>query len=251
MSESAYYAYFRHKSPKRNTIRQQIELKVAFNQSRGSAGSRTLSARLKAQGFQRGRYWVRQQMKLLGLVSKQPRKWRYCSQMRVRQFDNLVERRFEKTDVANALCGDVTYLKVKGKWHYLAAVLHLATRQIVGWSLAERESTELVIEALDKAVNQVRPKKAMLFHSDQGAVFSSLAFCERVKKHQLIQSMSRRGNCWDNAVMERWFRSFKYEWLPQGGYSDIESARKDVEQYIDYYNHIRPHQYHQGATPVA
>lgn len=89
----------------------------------------------------------------------------------------------------------------------------------------------------------------MLFHSDQGSIYASEGFIQCVKQHGLTQSMSRKGNCWDNSPMERWFRSFKYEWMVRGGYASFESALDDIREYIFYYNHIRPHRYNQGFPP--
>ncbi|MCT8548223.1 integrase core domain-containing protein [Glaesserella parasuis] len=90
----------------------------------------------------------------------------------------------------------------------------------------------------------------MLFHSDQGSIYGSKQFTQCMQNYKLTQSMSRRGNCWDNAPMERWFRSFKYEWMTYGGYVDFESAVNDVKDYVMYYNHIRPHSYNQGLPPI-
>ncbi|MCW9698226.1 DDE-type integrase/transposase/recombinase [Avibacterium sp. 20-129] len=127
-------------------------------------------------------------------------------------FNSLLNRKFSPDSQTSILCGDTTYLKVNGEWHYLTVVLNLAQRQVVDWRLQRKHNAELVVEALNHAMLTTVRTKEMIFHSDQGSVYRSYPFTQCVKRHGLIQSMSR-GNCWDNAPMERWFRSFKYEWM--------------------------------------
>ena len=103
---------------------------------------------------------------------------------------------------------------------------------MVGWKLSRHHDAQWVIDALNHAMLQTKRRKTMLFHSDQGSIYGSKQFTQCVQNHKLTQSMSRRGNCWDNAPMERWFRSFKYEWMAYGGYVDFESAVNDVKDYL-------------------
>lgn len=189
-------------------------------------------------------------MKQQGLFSKQPQKWRYQDKDNGQIFDNILARQFSPKPHITVLCGDTTYLKVKGVWHYLAVVINLSNRQVVGWKLGNRHDANLVIDALNHAMLNIKHTPNMIFHSDQGSIYGSDKFTACVNRHKLVQSMSRRGNCWDNAPMERWFRSFKHEWMPKGGYRDVESAMNDIKDYVMYYNHIRPHQYNQGLAPV-
>ena len=229
-----------------------VEIKALFDESRGSAGKRTLKARLKSKGIEVGLALIRQLMKQQGLVSKQPQKrWRTgTSEQASTLFNNVLNRQFSPCADTTVLCGDTTYLKVQGEWHYLAIVMNLAQRQVVGWRLQKQHNSRLVVEALNHAMLTTERTRKMLFHSDQGSIYGSESFIRCVKQHGLIQSMSRRGNCWDNAPMERWFRSFKYEWMLKGGYSSLDEAKDDIKHYVFYYNRVRPHSYNQGLPPV-
>jgi transposase InsO family protein len=120
-------------------------------------------------------------------------------------------------------CGDITYIWAQGKWHYLAVVLDLCARRVVGWALSEKPDTDLVIKALDMAYEQRGRPQGLLFHSDQGSQYASRLFRQRLWRYRMRQSMSRRGNCWDNAPMERVFRSLQTEWIPIAG---IELLKK-------------------------
>jgi len=229
-----------------------VEIKALFEESRGSAGKRTLKARLKSQGIEVGLALIRKLMKQQGLVSKQPQKrWRPGTSEKVSTlFNNVLNRQFNPLSETTVLCGDTTYVKVLGEWHYLAIVMNLAHRQVVGWRLQKQHDATLVVDALNHAMLTTKRTERMLFHSDQGSIYGSEAFIQCVKQHGLIQSMSRRGNCWDNAPMERWFRSFKYEWMLKDGYSSLEEAKEDIKRYVFYYNRVRPHSYNQGLPPI-
>lgn len=117
---------------------------------------------------------------------------------------------------------------------------------MVGRKLSRYHDARLVIDALHTML-QVKRAEKMLFHSDQGSIYGSDKFTQCEEKHNLIQSMSRRGNCWDNTPMERWFRSFKYEWMASVGYVNFESAVSGIKDYVWYYNHVRPHSYNKNS----
>ena len=139
-----------------------------------------------------------------------------------------------------------------GRWMYLAVVLDLCKRRIVGWSVSEQVDADLATAALDQAYQLRGKPQGVMFHSDQGSQYSSKTFRQRLWCYQIKQSMSRRGNCWDNAPMERVFRSYKSEWMPSKGYSTFSEAKKDIGQYLmDYYNWQRPHQRNDGLAPAA
>jgi putative transposase len=122
----------------------------------------------------------------------------------------------------------------------------------VGWALPEKPDTELFIKALDMAYEQRGRPQGLLFHSDQGSQYASRLFRQRLWRYRMQQSMSRRGNCWDNAPMERLFRSLKSEWTPAFGYRNLPEAQKDVGDYLmGYYNQQRPHTFNGGVSPVV
>lgn len=135
-------------------------------------------------------------------------------------------------------------------WAYLAVVLDLFSRKPIGWALSLSPDSDLTSKALTMAYeSRGRPKKVM-FHSDQGCQYTSKKFRQKLWLYKIKQSMSRRGNCWDNAPMERFFRSLKTEWIPKQGYACIDEAQKSITDYIiGYYNQIRPHRHNSGKAP--
>ncbi|CAJ1774466.1 hypothetical protein IIDPJIOB_00321 [Aeromonas veronii] len=170
----------------RERIQQRSELRRLFKGSRGSAGSRVHTV-------------IR------------------CAQSERPDIPNLLAREFDVPQPNHVWCGDITYVWASGRWHYLAAVLDLHTRRVVGWAMYDMPDAELAIKALEIAYQRGYPS-GVLFHSDQGRQYGSRAFRQRLWRYRMTQSMSRRGNCWDNPSMERLFRSLKSKWLPVTGY---------------------------------
>ena len=164
---------------------------------------------------------------------------------------NLLERQF-KVDAPNKVwCGDVTYIWAGSCWLYLATVIDLYSRKIVGFATSKSPDSELTKKALRHAYeNRGKPQKVM-FHSDQGCHYTSKSFRKQLWAFGMRQSLSRRGNCWDNAPQERFFRSFKTEWMPKRCYADFAQAQLAISQYIiGYYNLHRPHLHNNGLSPI-
>ena len=207
---------------------------------------------MRELGYQIGRFKVRNLMKEVGLVSKQPGAHRYkVAQSERPDIPNLLAREFDVQQPNQVWCGDITYVWAGGRWHYLAAVLDLHTRRVVGWAISDKPDAELAIKALAMAYQQRGCPSGVLFHSDQGSQYGSRAFRQRLWRYRMTQSMSRRGNCWDNAPMERLFRSLKTEWVPAMGYMSVREAKRDISYYLmDYYNWRRSHQHNDGIPPA-
>ena len=232
-------------------FRQQIHFK--FNESRGSAGQRSLMGMLKNDGIYISRYLIRKIMKEENLQSRQPPKHSYskggnesiiCA--------DLLKRRFNVEAINRWWCGDVTYIWTQQGWCYLAAVMDLMARRIVGYALSKNPDSQLTIKAFNNAFESRGKPVNLVFHSDQGCHYSSHIFRNTLKRNGVLQSMSRRGNCWDNAPMERFFRSFKSEWMPRLGYETFEDAVMDVSIYIDrYYNVMRTHTHNNDLSPIS
>jgi putative transposase len=211
-----------------------------------------LVSQLANEGLKVGRYQVRSLMREAGLQSKQPSKPRYQASLERPSIPNRLARDFAPASPNLVWCGDITYVWVAGRWMYLALVLDLFARRIVGWSLSARADSDLVIKALEHAWLRRGQPHGVLFHSDQGSQYGALRFRQRLWRYRMQQSMSRRGNCWDNAPMERVFRSLKSEWIPAAGYLTEALARKDIGAYVmDYYNESRPHQWNDGLPPAV
>lgn len=230
----------------------RAQVSEIFKLSRGSAGSRTIKGALRDRGLEIGRYKVRSLMREQGLISKQPGPHKY-RQATVERPDipNVLDRQFSPQRPNQVWCGDITYLWAGGRWRYLAVVLDLYARRVVGWALSDHPDADLVVKALDRAYEQRGRPEGVLFHSDQGSQYASRKFRQRLWRYRMTQSMSRRGNCWDNAPMERLFRSLKSEWVPALGYLSFTEAERDVGQYLmGYYNCSRPHQFNDGLPPA-
>lgn len=249
---STYYSYQRRKGSV-NKARERLRDKVIqlHEASRQAAGSRTISGQLKQQGEQVGRHKVRSLMREAGLESKQPGQHCYKPATKPSHIaENLLDRQFTVAKPNQVWCGDVTYIRVGKRWLYFALVIDLYARRMIGWACSESPDSALTRHALAMAYFARGGPQGVMFHSDQGCHYTSEAFRELLKLYGVKQSMSRRGNCWDNSPMERTFRSFKTEWMPKHGYVHFEEARADVLSYIKHYNFQRGHSYNDYLTPV-
>ena len=232
----------------------QLTLAVqgAFDVSHGSAGARTIASIVSRNGIELSRYRAGKAMKSLSLKSCQPPKYpRKMGKKEHIEVSNHLNREFDVDAPNTVWCTDVTYIWTGDEWTYLAVVLDLFARRPVGWALSNSPDSALTIKALNMAyVARGRPRNLML-HSDQGCHFTSKAYRKQLKRYGIKHSMSRRGNCWDNAPMERFFRSLKSEWMPKKGWPDSLSAKHAINNYIlRYYNCVRPHQHNDGLTPI-
>ena len=254
ISTSSYYYRINHKDivdPERERLKQQaIDIHTT---SRGAAGARTIAGQLTQQGEKVGRYKAGSLMKEANISSKQPHKHKYkIAEDESRIAPNLLKREFTVAAPNTVWCGDVTYIWAGTQWLYLAVVMDLYARKIVGWACSNSPDSELTCAALRTAYESRGRPKDIMFHSDQGCHYTSLKYRQRLWRYQITQSMSRRGNCWDNAPMERFFRSFKTEWMPKEFYSSYDEAETDVQKYIiSHYNTARGHSYNNYLSPDA
>jgi putative transposase len=234
----------------RMALRSQVH--QLFVDSRSSAGSRSIKDMMREQGAAIGRFKVARLMAELGLICKQPGNHAY-KQATVERVDipNRLNRQFNVEVPNRVWCGDITFIWAQGRWHYLAVVMDLFTRRIVGWAFSARPDADLVVQALDMAFEQRGRPSGVMFHSDQGSQYASRKLRQRLWRYRIQQSMSRRGNCWDNSPMERVFRSLKTEWIPSTGYTTAVEAGRDISYYLmQRYNQIRPHQFNGGLAPA-
>jgi len=210
-----------------------------------------LSLLMRQSGYEVGRWLARSLMRECGLVSCQPGKQRYRGMKEAASASpNLLKRRFMPSEPNRVWSGDISYIRVNGGWVYLALVIDLYSRRIVGSAMSSSPDAELVCRAMRNALETRSIKHRLLFHSDQGGQYASRKYRRLLWRHGVMQSMSRRGNCLDNSPMERVFRSLKSEWLPAGGYRDISHAARDINEWIHgYYNTIRPHRHNGGLSP--
>jgi putative transposase len=233
----------------------KIKLRALVNEkhklSNGSAGSRSIAAMVSQDGINLSRYRARRLMKDLGLVSCQLPKHAYKKALQPHvAIPNYLSRQFDVKAPNQVWCGDVTYIWTGKRWSYLAIVMDLFARKPIGWALSRSPDSNLTKQALNMAYELRGHPNGVMFHSDQGSHYTSISFRQNLWRLQIKQSMSRRGNCWDNAPMERFFRSLKSEWVPTTGYSSFNEAQVSITQYIvEYYSENRPHQHNGGLPP--
>lgn len=217
----------------------------------GSAGQRTLVSLLALSGYSVSRWLVAKLMKEQGLVSRQCPQHKYAKADQAHVLiPNILNRQFQPKRPNQVWCGDVTYVWTGSGWLYLAVVIDLYARKIVGYAISKNPDSELTKKALRMAYESRGKPYRVLFHSDQGCHYTSKSYRQLLWKYGMRQSLSRRGNCWDNAPTERFFRSFKSEWMPKAGYSSFNLGVKAIHRYInDYYNRYRPHRNNNGLSP--
>ena len=165
--------------------------------------------------------------------------------------ENHLQQDFDVQQPNQAWVTDITYIRTYEGWLFLAVVIDLFSRQVIGWSMQSKMHVDLVLNALLMAVWRRKPKNQVLIHSDQGSQYTSNDWQSFLKSHNLVCSMSRRGNCYDNAVAESFFQLLKRERIKRKTYKDREEAKQDIFNYIEmFYNPIRRHGYNDDLSPV-
>ncbi|QCG47340.1 IS3 family transposase [Aeromonas schubertii] len=232
-------------------VELRSEVRRAYELSNASAGDRTIAGIVTDRGFPLSRYRAGKLMKTLGLVSRQQPKHAYRkAQQEHITIPNVLERQFAVTAPNQVWCGDVTYIWTGQRWGYLAVVMDLFARKPVGWAFSFSPDSELTMKALTIAYEQRGQPQGVMFHSDQGSHYTCRRYQQLLWRYRITPSMSRRGNCWDNAPMERLFRSLKSEWVPEHGYQDMVEAKESITAYLmGYYSQTHPHDYNGGLAP--
>ncbi|EFD5222379.1 TPA: IS3-like element IS911 family transposase [Shigella sonnei] len=247
------YRYWKNRPEKPDGRRAVLRSQVLelHGISHGSAGARSIATMATRRGYQMGRWLAGRLMKELGLVSCQQPTHRYKRGGHEHvAIPNYLERQFAVTEPNQVWCGDVTYIWAGKRWAYLAVVLDLFARKPVGWAMSFSPDSRLTMKALEMAWETRGKPGGVMFHSDQGSHYTSRQFRQLLWRYQIRQSMSRRGNCWDNSPMERFFRSLKNEWMPVVGYVSFSEAVHAITDYIvGYYSALRPHEYNGGLPP--
>ena len=248
VSRSGYYAWRkRGKSSRQKENEKLIPIvQAAHKKSRATYGSRRMATEVKAHGFPCGRVKAGTLMKLAGVVAKQKKKFKATtdSKHNLPIAPNLLNRQFKVKEPDKVYVSDITYIWTHEGWLYLAVVLDLFSRQVVGWALSNRMSKKLIMDALRMAIWRRRPASDLMFHSDRGSQYCSKDFQKMLKTYGMVSSMSRKGNCWDNSVAESFFGSLKTERVFSSSYKTREDAKRDIVDYIEmFYNSNRRHSY--------
>ena len=244
VSRSGFYAWRVRVGRPEAVCATGVRLKAAFEASGRCYGSRRLTAALRAQGVEIGRHRVRTLMRRHALQARWRRKFAHTTDSRhdLAVADNVLDRQFQPTTPDRAWVCDITYIRTRSGWLYLAVVLDLYSRRIVGWATSASMPAELVCSALHMALSVRQPPPGLIVHSDRGSQYASLVHQAMLQQHGIVCSMSRRANCWDNAVMERFFLSLKTERVWQRDYANHAEATADIADYIvRFYNPVRLH----------
>jgi transposase InsO family protein len=254
VSRSGYYSWrSRDISARQQEYERLIPLvKESHRQSRRTYGARRIADDLTALGEPCGRTKAGSLMKLAGVSAKQSRKFKVTtdSKHNLPVAPNLLDRQFEVKEPDSVYVSDITYIWTAEGWLYLAIILDLFSRRVVGWSLQKRMTKKLVMDALRMAIWRRRPGAGLIFHSDRGSQYCSLAFQGLLKRNKMLSSMSRKGDCWDNAVAESFFGTLKTEQVFFSEYKTREEARRDLVDYIEmFYNSRRRHSYLGNVSP--
>jgi transposase InsO family protein len=258
VSRSAYY----HQKSGAKSVRERVDAQLtdkivqAHAVSKGTYGAPRIHADLTGEGLRHSRKRVARLMRAAGLAGKTPRRWRTTTipDPNAGTRPDLVERDFT-TDpgaVDTRWCGDITYINTWQGWLYLATVIDLASRRVVGWAVADNLKTDLVDAALTDALTRRQPQAGLVFHSDRGTQYVSAQHARLAQQHGIRLSVGRRGQCWDNAVAESFFSTIKTELLHRRPWPTHTAARQAIFDYIEgWYNTRRRHSTLGYLSPAA
>jgi len=254
VSRSSFYNWLdRPKSARElENMRLTEKIKAIFLEGRGTYGTRRIK-RLMAKGGERiSRRRIGRLMIKAGLSCKTKRKFKVTTDSKHNEpiAPNLLERKFNVMEKDRYYVGDITYIQTRKGWLYLAVVIDLYSRAVVGWAMADNMKAKLVNDALLMAIWKRKPCNGLVWHTDRGSQYASKSHRRILKQHHIKQSMSRKGNCWDNAVSESFFHTLKTELIYQLKFKTREEARKAIFEYIEvFYNRQRVHSTNDYLSP--
>lgn len=259
VSRAAYYEWSRQEPSAREREDQELtgKVRVIFKGSRQTYGSPRVHGELRRQGRRCSRKRVERLMRQEGLQGRPPRRRRRTTIPDPEpppELTDLIGRRFDPSGQALNACwaGDITYVRTWEGWMYLATVIDLASRLVVGWAMADHMRAELVCDALQMAITRRRPEPGLIFHSDRGSQYTSRQFRELLDRHGIRQSVSRPRQCWDNAVIEAFWSTLKVELVHRQVWATRAQARQAVFEWIEaFYNRQRLHSSLGYQTPAA
>ena len=256
VSDSGYYDRLKHKPSAAAQRRRNIAQAAAksYFESERIYGYRKIYEDLRHANIGCCRETVRRIMRQIGLFSRVKRKFVHTtdSNHNMAVAGNLLGRDFTAAAVNQKWAADITYIASEEGWQYLAAVMDLYSRRIIGWSMSKHIDSDLATSALRMAISQRKPQAGLLHHSDRGSQYASDDFQDLLDDNGIVCSMSRKGNCWDNACMESFFGSLKTEWVRDKKYSSFTEAKKDIFKYVEiFYNRRRRHASLGYLSPAA
>jgi len=256
VSRSGYYAWRTRPASVREMADADLvqTIRRIFADSRQTYGYESIWRAMQAEGQACGKHRVRRLMRREGLVVKQTQRYKRTTRANPEHqpAPNLLEGDFEAEQPNSKWCGDITYIPTQEGWLYLAVILDLFSRRIVGWAMAARMTQELVCTALRMALRQRQPAGSLIHHSDRGGQYTSQAFQALLTTHAITPSMSGRGNCYDNAPVESFFGTLKTELVNHALYRTRQEAMTDIFFYLEgFYNRTRRHTTLGHLSPAA
>ena len=257
VSRSAFYDWVQHQPSGREVSDAELGKRIdkIHAKSRGTYGAPRVHAQLRRDGMHTARKRVARIMAARGLAGRCTRRWKRTTiaDPDAQAAVDLIKRHFGPGTVEcdRVYVGDITYLWTWEGWAYLATVIDLASRRVVGWAIADHMEASLVCDALNMAIAARRPAPGWIFGSDRGSQYTSTEFRALLTAHHGLQSLSRKGQCWDNAVGESWFATLKEELIHRQSWATIAQVRRAVIAFIEvFYNHQRLHSSLGYLTPV-
>ena len=255
VSASGYYGWRNRQQSERARYNDRLleKIRLIHRESRNNYGSPKIYQRLRQQGEACNHKRVERLMREKGIRARRVKKFKVTTDSRHSQpvADNILARGFKVSEPNKVWVSDITYVWTDEGWLYLAVFLDLFSRIVVGWSMSERMSCEFIVSAFEMGQARRGGGVSALVHSDRGSQYASASFRDRLAAHSCRQSMSRRGNCWDNAVAESFFSALKLELVAQERFKNRQQARDSIFEYIEvFYNRIRIHSSASYLSPV-
>jgi len=243
IKKSSFYKHLSSaRNPKKVDLKKIVTMKVIAQKTRYSYGSRRMSIELKNEGFSGGRHATKTFMKKHGIVSEQRRKKRFYGTTKIKaEGQNILNREFTVTAPNEVWCGDITEIATKEGKLYLAGIMDLFSRKIIGYEMDKNMREQLPINALEKASAKRFNTEKTVHHSDRGSQYVGKQYSARLKKYSFTVSLNEAGKCLDNAVKERFWGTLKSEWIKGNVYATRKEAIKDIQLFIDFYNKKRLH----------
>ena len=243
LARSTFYARAKIKPINADKVRLEAAIKQVHYDVDATYGSRRMMIELQYLGFQVGRFKVRRLMSRLKLIAKRPKQHRNPRGGKASVIaPNRLNRQFNPERINTYWSGDITYIRTQQGWLYLSVIMDLCSRKVISWAFSNKPNSELTTRTIRLAASKRKRTSGVIFHSDQGCQYTSDSFQQCLKEYKVYSSMSRAGNCLDNAVTERFFRSLKSERVNYRRYETRQQAMADIIDYIEpFYNQKRRH----------
>lgn len=255
VSRSGYYDWQGRLPSQRSQTNAKLlsRIRESHHRSRATYGVRRIHAELHAEGLKSGKKRIARLMRAEGLKAKRPKRFKATTDSRhaLPVAANHLGRQFQVHQPNTHWASDITYIPTQEGWLYVAIILDLYSRRVVGWAMQSRMTVELVQNALEMALSQRCVETGLLLHSDRGSQYAATDYQALLNAHGILCSMSRKGNCWDNAVAESFFRTLKTELVYHQRYTTRAQAKQSIFEYIEvFYNRLRRHSHLNYQTPA-